>query len=235
MRCCYVLALNYGQTAVDSVTSCSAQNDVFLTIFQLGLFPLLHYAGISFRPLLLKIYESYLLPLGDKLIPCLDGFLPSILLGMEETSDTYQRLICFWIYLLKSYNNNAIKVVIFHFYRTTALLDSIKTLVTHPVFYSSLWRSIRATPQIRQPSIDYMLGNREELLSTDLKLVLESLQLCLGDVNILVQRSSLELLATTKGFGKGIELIKSALKTLLRRDTSLNRWAGVLKVSFLML
>ena len=62
-----------------------------LFIYSAGLFPLLNYAGISVRLSLLTIYETHLIPLGEKLVPCLDGFLPAILLGMEETSDFYQR------------------------------------------------------------------------------------------------------------------------------------------------
>lgn len=58
-----------------------------LFIYATGLFPLLNYAGITVKPPLLKIYETYLLPLGEDLLPCLDGFLTSILLGMEESAD----------------------------------------------------------------------------------------------------------------------------------------------------
>lgn len=67
-----------------------------------------------------------------------------------------------------------------------------------------------------------MLGNKEDVIIEDMSQVLSSLHLCLGDSNILVQRASLELLAT-RDLGKGLELIKAALRTLLRRDTSLNR------------
>jgi hypothetical protein len=109
------------------------------------------------------------------------------------------------------------------FHRTTSLLDSIKGSVGRETFYTTLWQCITLIPKVRQPSIDYMLNNKEDVIVEDMSQVISSLQLCLADPNILVQRSSLELLAT-RDLGRGLELIKSALKTLLRRDTSLNRY-----------
>lgn len=171
---------------------------VELFIYSAGLFPLLSYSGISVRISLLTIYETHLLPLGDKLVPCLDGLLPAILLGMEETSDFHQR--------------------------TIALLDSVKTSVGYITFYTSLWRCIQYVCASRQPAINYMLVDKESVLGDDFEQIQEAMRLCLLDNNILVQRASLELLSSrTNELGEGLELIKAALKTLLRRDSSLNR------------
>lgn len=57
----------------------------------LGLFPVMGYAAMNVRPDLLNIYETHFVPLGEKLIPGLNGFLSGVLLGLEEGSDFFDR------------------------------------------------------------------------------------------------------------------------------------------------
>lgn len=59
--------------------------------FSLGLFPVMGYAAMNVRPDLLNIYENHFVPLGERLIPGLNGFLSGVLLGLEEGSDFFDR------------------------------------------------------------------------------------------------------------------------------------------------
>ena len=115
-------------------------------------------------------------------------------------------------------------------YRTTKLVTSIKAEVGQNKFYTTLFTCIKTVPSIRYQAIDYNLNNCKDVPVIDPDLVETSLITCLDDTNILVQRSCLELLSTRDLFadkdnkwGSGVDLIKSALSTLLRRDSSLNR------------
>lgn len=56
-----------------------------------GLFPLLGYAAMNVRPSLLKIYETYFVPLGDRLRPALSGFLSGVIPGYESGLDHFER------------------------------------------------------------------------------------------------------------------------------------------------
>jgi hypothetical protein len=103
------------------------------------------------------------------------------------------------------------------------LLDSVKSSVGYRKFFTSLWRCLETVPATRQPAINYMLADKESILGDDFDQVQHAMRLCLLDNNILVQRASLELLSTRSELGNGLDLIKAALKTLLRRDSSLNR------------
>lgn len=58
-----------------------------------GLFPLLAYAAMSVRPVLLGLYEKYFLPLQKLLLPSLQAFLVGLLPGLEEGSEIYERLV----------------------------------------------------------------------------------------------------------------------------------------------
>jgi hypothetical protein len=49
------------------------------------------YAAMNVRPDLLNIYENHFVPLGERLIPGLNGFLSGVLLGLEEGSDFFDR------------------------------------------------------------------------------------------------------------------------------------------------
>ena len=60
---------------------------VDLPIYASGLFPLLSYASMQVRPILLDLYEEHLLFLGGKLIASLDGVFLAILPGLEENME----------------------------------------------------------------------------------------------------------------------------------------------------
>lgn len=64
---------------------------MFILTNSSGLFPLLGYAAMNVRPTLLGIYETYFVPLGDKLRPALSGFLSGVIPGYESGLDHFDR------------------------------------------------------------------------------------------------------------------------------------------------
>ena len=60
-------------------------------IYSAGIFPLLSYAAMPVKPVLLNLYEEHYLPLGEHLKPSLTGLLQGILPGLEEGSDQNER------------------------------------------------------------------------------------------------------------------------------------------------
>lgn len=96
------------------------QLEADLYIFSAGLFSLLANASMQVRPVLLNVYETHLLPLGERLRSSLDGMLLGLLPGLEEGSE--------------------------HFDRIMLLLDKISKSVGLQHFYSSLWRCVLCSP-----------------------------------------------------------------------------------------
>ena len=62
-----------------------------LFVYCWGLFPLFDYASMQVRPVVLDMYEQYLLPLGPRLIPALQGLVLSLLPGLEDESEHTER------------------------------------------------------------------------------------------------------------------------------------------------
>ncbi|CAG7833844.1 unnamed protein product [Allacma fusca] len=182
----------------DLIFKCLRGNVNHIFIYATGLFPLLQYAGITVRPLILKIYEDHFLPLGESLEMVLDGLLIGLLNGMEDGSDLYERC--------------------------TALLSSIKGVVSPEKFYPKLWSSM-VVNTTRLPAVNYMI--MDMYVPSEPAEILPTLQECLNDSNILVQRSTLELLNNwdmkTWDTDVRIDILAGSMGTLLRRDVSLNR------------
>lgn len=192
-----------------------------LFIYSSGLFPLLGYAAMSVKPVLLTLYERYFLPLQRALLPSLQAFIMGLLPGLEEGAEVYDR--------------------------TDALLLKLSVLVGQPVFYGALWGSVLICPLVRLPAtlfivahLDHSVTGREQkyMLGTDHNLVVKAICLALQDSNVLVQRNMLEILLYFCPFTTCLDPVKSAIPlnedemisvvsaaslTLLRRDMSLNR------------
>ncbi|XP_056610813.1 protein dopey-2 isoform X2 [Triplophysa dalaica] len=192
-----------------------------LFIYSSGLFPLLGHAAMSVKPILLRLYERYFLPLQRALLPSLQAFIMGLLPGLEEGAEVYDR--------------------------TDALLLKLSVLVGQPVFYGALWGSVLICPLVRLPAtlfivahFDHSLTGRKQkyMLGTDHNLVVKSICLALQDSNVLVQRNMLEILLYFCPFAtyldpvecaiplnedEMINVVSAASLTLLRRDMSLNR------------
>lgn len=165
--------------------------------------------------MLLRLYETHLVPIIEFLKPGLSGLLNGVLPGLEEGSD--------------------------HFDQTVVLLDKICEGICPSVFYGSLWRCMGENPQVRLPSFIYVLARFDrkksvdaqlEILGDNLDIMIHSLCCSLEDTNVLVQRSALEfLLAAFPLHGSHllksdlIQLLASSVATLLRRDMSLSRYS----------
>ncbi|XP_068185047.1 protein dopey-2 isoform X2 [Antennarius striatus] len=192
-----------------------------LFIYSSGLFPLLGYAAMAVKPVLLKLYERYYLPLQRALLPSLQAFITGLLPGLEEGLEVYDR--------------------------TDALLLKLSLLVGQQVFYGALWGSMLVSPIVRLPAsvfivthLDRMVSLRLQthMLGYDHRLVLKAVSLSLQDSNVLVQRNMLEILLYFFPFAECLDpveaiiamsvedmisLVSAALLSLLRRDMSLNR------------
>ncbi|EDW31651.1 GL10846 [Drosophila persimilis] len=182
-------------------------------IYSAGLFPLLGYAAMNVRPALLAIYETYFVPLGDKLRPALSGFLNGVLPGYDCGLD--------------------------HFERISALLKQVCNAVNPMHFYTVLWESVANNAAIRLPAITYLLEHFNKRLDMqeqiyvmghNREIMMSALCACLNDSLILVQRNTLEFLLL--GFPMHtallaeddlVKLVTNGLNTILRRDMSLNR------------
>lgn len=74
----------------------------FLFFFSSGLFPLLGHAAMAVKPVLLKLYERYYLPLQRALLPSLQAFITGLLPGLEEGLEVYDRYIISYCVRTKS-------------------------------------------------------------------------------------------------------------------------------------
>ncbi|SPP73670.1 protein dopey-1 homolog [Drosophila guanche] len=182
-------------------------------IYSAGLFPLLGYAAMNVRPALLAIYETYFVPLGDKLRPALSGFLNGVLPGYDCGLD--------------------------HFERISALLKQVCNAVNPMHFYTVLWESVANNAAIRLPAITYLLEHFNKRLDMqeqiyvmghNREIMMSALCACLNDSLILVQRNTLEFLLLGFPMHTGllaeddlVKLVTNGLNTILRRDMSLNR------------
>ncbi|EDL76736.1 dopey family member 2 (predicted), isoform CRA_c [Rattus norvegicus] len=193
--------------------------DLFL--YSCGLFPLLAYAAMSVRPVLLGLYEKYFLPLQKLLLPSLQAFLVGLLPGLEEGSEIYER--------------------------TDTLLLRLSVVVGREVFYAALWGSVLTSPSIRLPASLFVVNHisrdspgkeQKYMLGTDYQLTVRALCASLLDANVLVQRNNLEITLFFFPFYTCLDpderaipllrrdivhILSAATQTLLRRDMSLNR------------
>jgi hypothetical protein len=119
----------------DIIFKCMGTNRLAaeLFIYSAGLFPLLANAALNVRSLLLTVYETHFVPLGQRLRPGLNGFLSGVLPGLEEGSDHYQR--------------------------TNSLLESVVEAVNPFVFYSALWECVAANATVRLPALTFVLSH----------------------------------------------------------------------------
>ena len=60
-----------------------------LLIWSSGILPFFQFAATSVRPILLKIYESYYLPLEEGLRPVTKAMILALLPGMEEETGDF--------------------------------------------------------------------------------------------------------------------------------------------------
>lgn len=127
---------------------------------------------MNVRPTLLGIYETYFVPLGDKLRPALSGFLSGVIPGYESGLDHFERtssllsqvsvnpifppFIPIWFSL-----RNAIFILMFLYDLVFFVFCSWKvcTAVNPAYFYTCLWECVATNASIRLPAISYLLDH----------------------------------------------------------------------------
>uniref|UniRef100_A0ABM0M468 Protein dopey-1-like n=1 Tax=Saccoglossus kowalevskii TaxID=10224 RepID=A0ABM0M468_SACKO len=126
----HLKALETYDIIFNNIGSKRLAQDLFL--YSAGIFPLLHNAAMSVRPVLLNLYEEHYMPLGEQLKPGLNGLLLGILPGLEEGSEHYER--------------------------TNSLLEQICAATDRMAFHTALWECILSSPMARLPAITFILS-----------------------------------------------------------------------------
>nr|CDS30580.2 protein dopey 1 [Hymenolepis microstoma] len=198
------------------------------------IFGLLGPSAMTVKPLLFNLFETYFLPLGDKLHTSFLGLLQGLLPGLEEGSEFFER--------------------------GNLIIEKFCKVVGPEFFYSSLWQVLIQAPSVRHFGTAYILNhfNKRRHLSTQAyifgtstPILLESVRCLLGDAVVLVQRDTLDFVILTlpvhivasgssstkqpvvnynqhplEGKISSTEmrdLVAASLGVLLRKDASLNR------------
>lgn len=142
------------------------QRDIVL--YSCGLFPLLPAAALPVKPVLLLLYETYFLPLGEALNPILTGFLLGLFPALEEGADYYDR-IC-------------------------ALLDNLANRIDKFYFYTCIWSAIHLVGTARYPALTFILNHFDKrrtmedqlyLMGSSVETMVKSLE-TLFDLSIVV-------------------------------------------------
>ncbi|CAF3570172.1 unnamed protein product [Adineta steineri] len=179
-----------------------------------GLLPLLPVAGLRVKPVLLTLYETYFLPLGNGLNSILTGFLIGLFSALEEGADYYNRIIL--------------------------LLDNLVNKTDEIYFYTCIWSAMHLVASVRYSAITFILNHFDKRKTLDDQMYLIGLSsdtmvsaicACLYDnEQSLVQRSVLDFLLICLPIHKKqltkvnmIKIIKMTFHILLKHDAGLNR------------
>lgn len=154
-----------------------------LQIWSAGFLPFFQYAAEGVRPQVLEIYETFYLPLRDRLSPIAKALAISLLPGIEEeTGDHHDRVL--------------------------RLLDAIAEAVTPTFFHQCLFLILITHSGSRLSAMNYLnrrlapvLAHAEgdevrEAVGMDTGLVVRACVRALGDENVLVRRGALDFLIT---------------------------------------
>ena len=112
-----------------------------LVLFTYGLFPLLSSAALPVKPILLDLYETHFLPLGQGLEPVLTAFIIGLLSSLEEGVDYFDRVVL--------------------------LLDRLANQIDEFYFYTCLWSSMFFVSSVRYPAIVFIRNHFNEQKSSN--------------------------------------------------------------------
>ncbi|PFH49049.1 hypothetical protein AMATHDRAFT_5245 [Amanita thiersii Skay4041] len=188
-----------------------------LALWSSGLFPFFEYAATSVKPALLNLYDTHYLPLQAGLRPVMKAFIIALLPGLEEETGEF-------------------------FEKVLGLLDRLSGTVSPSFFIQNIWLVMLTTPSARGTALNFLSRrlpamHAEEDITTivgrDIGLMIRAFSAALEDENLLVRRSSLDLLsqsirvdstAIRKAHSDDqVILMRAATGVVLRRDLSLNR------------
>ncbi|XP_029636600.1 protein dopey-1 isoform X3 [Octopus sinensis] len=184
-----------------------------LFIYTAGLFPLMSYAAMNVKPVLLDLYECHFVPLGKHIKPGLNGLLLGLLPGMEEGSELS--------------------------YRCDKLLVDFSQVTDESYFYSCMWQCIYTFPAARLQAITFLLThyNKKQsmedqlyMMGLNIDLMVQAACTAVQDSIVLVQRSLLDFLLIAFPMHNAqltkadmLKILKASVTVILRRDMSLNR------------
>ncbi|KAL5102848.1 hypothetical protein TcWFU_005011 [Taenia crassiceps] len=151
-----------------------------ISIYGPCLFGLLGPSAMTVKPLLFNLFETYFLPLGDKLRTAFLGLLQGLLPGLEEGSEFFER--------------------------GNSIIEKFCRAVGPEFFYTCLWQVLIHAPSVRHFGTVFILNhfNKRRHLSsqayffgTSTAVLLESIRCLLDDNVVLVQRDTLDFVILT--------------------------------------
>ncbi|KAG5436940.1 hypothetical protein PCANB_001350 [Pneumocystis canis] len=191
-----------------------------LPLWTSGLVPILMFASTKIKPYFLGLIETFYLPLGTSLRPCIKSLIMSLLPGLEEESGEY-------------------------FDEVFSVLDSIRQKLADEIFFwQCFWLCIITSPQQRQGALKYLFKRLPVLkeksdhifliMQPDSGLFIRAFSSGLSDEQLLVCREFLELLVQNLPLSLIVSqenislldielLVMSAIRVILRKEISLNR------------
>ncbi|UJR10286.1 hypothetical protein I4U23_014493 [Adineta vaga] len=208
----HLKTLEVYETIFRMIDKVHLQRDIVL--YSYGLFPLLPVAALNVKPVLLKLYETYFLPLDEALDSILTGFLIGLFSTLEEGGDFYDRVI--------------------------RLLDNLANRIDEMYFYTCIWSAVHLVATVRYSAIAFIINHFDKRKTLEDQIYLTGLSTdtmvsavctCLYDSeHPLVQRFILDFLLIClplhKHFLSKMNLIKIITMTfhiLLKRDMGLSR------------
>ncbi|CAF0822713.1 unnamed protein product [Rotaria sp. Silwood1] len=208
----HLKALEVYETIFQIIDKRHLQRDIIL--YSYGLFSLLSDAALPVKPILLTLYETYFLPLGEALNPILTGFLVGLFSALEEGADYYNRVII--------------------------LLDNLANRIDEFYFYTCIWSAINFVSTVRYSAITFILNHFDKrknmkdqiyLIGLSRDTMVSAVCICLHDSrDSLAQRSILDFLLICLPIHRKlltkanmIKIINGTFHILLQRDMALNR------------
>lgn len=188
-----------------------------LHLWSSGLFPFFEYAATAVKPTLLDLYDTHYLAIQQSLRPVAKAFILALLPGLEEENGEF-------------------------FDRVLQILDRLSATVTQSFFLQNLWLCMLTSKTARAPALHYLARRLPKLtgdediaaiIGGDVGLLIRALSATLEDDNLLVRRSTLDLLLASlplngpvmhkAQINDRIILMSAATGVVLRRDSALNR------------
>ena len=103
-----------------------------LAFYSEGIFPLYRYAAFQVKPVLLDLFERHYVPLGPRVVPCLPGLVPALLLAMDDVgADRLSQ-------------------------RALSLLDALASCTPIAAFMAAVWGCLLHNSAVRLQALHYI-------------------------------------------------------------------------------
>jgi hypothetical protein len=161
-----------------------------LLVWSTGLFPFFQFAATSVRPHVLRLYETYYLPLGENLRPATKAFILALLPGMEEESGDH----------FDNVRGLATPHMVWALIKQVmSLLSRLSEALHSSFFLQNMFIILISSPSSRLASLNYLSRtllqpSYSPEAKTDIGLFIRGIAAVLGDENMLVRRNGLDIL-----------------------------------------